>query len=262
MRGLTLLGGALAMTVTLTSAAQAQDTAETRRLTIMTFSAPVQLPGKTLPAGKYRFEMADINNAAHTVRVLSEDGTEVFGTFSTIPTVMATRDLTSQDTLVMFAERAAGSPQAAKEWYYPGRSTGEEFIYPKAQAIAIAQANNTSVAAFEDNSNQVIRVDGSGAVSGSNSSQAEQSVARAETPAQAPAATEPAPASGANADRSESAPVGTSGQSPAAQTDEPSRPARTELPRTAGHLTLLQLLSGLSLAGALGVRQIRKHIGA
>ena len=50
---------------------KAQDAAEVKRLTILTFTAPVQLPGVTLPAGKYRFEMADVNNAAHTVRVLT-----------------------------------------------------------------------------------------------------------------------------------------------------------------------------------------------
>ena len=115
----------------LAPAVQAQDTAETKRLTILTFSAPVQLPGMTLPAGKYRFEMADINSAAHVVRVLNEDGTKVLGTFSTIPTTIATRDLRDTDTLVMWAERPAGQPQAAKEWYYPQRSTGEEFVYPE-----------------------------------------------------------------------------------------------------------------------------------
>ena len=58
----------------------------------------------------------------------------------------------------MWAERPAGQPQAAKEWYYPQRSTGEEFVYPKAQALAIAAANNASVATEENG--KVIRVEG------------------------------------------------------------------------------------------------------
>ena len=86
MRALRMLGGAVVMAAALAPALKAQDTADVKRLTILTFSAPVQLPGVTLPAGKYRFEMADINNASHTVRVLSEDGLKVMGTFSTIPT--------------------------------------------------------------------------------------------------------------------------------------------------------------------------------
>ena len=49
----------------------------------------------------------------------------------------------------MFAERPAGQPQAAREWFYPGRSIGVEFVYPKEQAATIAKANKTSVAASD-----------------------------------------------------------------------------------------------------------------
>ena len=63
MRAFRVIGGAIVLATVLAPAVRAQDTAEVRRLTILTFSAPVQLPGMTLPAGKYRFEMADINNA-------------------------------------------------------------------------------------------------------------------------------------------------------------------------------------------------------
>src|SRR5436189_391263 len=110
MRILRMIGGAIVLGAVLTPAVQALDVADVKRLTIMTFSAPVQLPGVTLPAGKYRFEMADINNAAHTVRVLNEEGTKVIGTFSTVSTTIPTRDLRDTDTLVMWAERPAGQP--------------------------------------------------------------------------------------------------------------------------------------------------------
>src|SRR4051812_29891475 len=90
MRALRLVGGAFVVAALAVPALRAQDSADVRRLTILTFSAPVQLPGMTLPAGKYRFEMADVNNAAHTVRVSSEDGQKVIGTFHTIPTTMPT----------------------------------------------------------------------------------------------------------------------------------------------------------------------------
>jgi hypothetical protein len=109
----------------------------------------VQLPGTTLPAGKYRFEIANIDTSANAVRVSSENGEKVLGTFSTIPSTMPQRDLQNQDSLVMFAERPAGQPQAAREWFYPGRSIGSEFVYPKDQAAALAKANKTSVAASD-----------------------------------------------------------------------------------------------------------------
>jgi hypothetical protein len=211
----------------------------------MTFSAPVQLPGVTLPAGKYRFEMADVNNAAHTVRVLNEDGTKVIGTFSTISTTIPTRDLRDTDTLVMWAERPAGQPQAAKAWYYPQRSIGEEFIYPKAQAVALAAANHESVASRDND--KVVRVEPEAAaapapaVAPTPAPKAETQVAENRAPAPAPA------------------PVGTAGQSPAARpapAPAPAAPAR-RLPRTGSELSLFGLLSVFSIAAAFGVRQLR-----
>jgi hypothetical protein len=257
MRVLTTLGGAMVLAAVLSPAVQAQDSAETRRLTILTFSQPVQMPGMTLPAGKYRFEMADVNNAAHTVRVLSEDGTKVIGTFSTVPTTSPARDLRDTDTLVMFAERPAGQPQAAKEWYYPQRSIGEEFIYPKAQAQALAQANRTAVASEENG--KVVRVEGNestnAAAAPAASPAPQRQVAENATPAPAAApapARQPAPAA-----------VGTAGQNTAASpAPRPApAPART-LPRTASQLSLFGLLSVLSIGAAFSVRQLRLRAAA
>jgi hypothetical protein len=50
----------------------------------------------------------------------------------------------------MFAERLAGSPQAIQVWFYPGDKIGEEFVYPRRQAIAIAKANHQPVLATSD----------------------------------------------------------------------------------------------------------------
>lgn len=274
MRGVRLTIGAMALAAALVPAVRAQDTAEARRLTLLTFSAPVQLPGVTLPAGTYRFEMADINNAAHTVRVLTEDSQKVMGTFHTIPSTLPQRDLTKQDSLVMFAERPAGMPQAAREWFYPGRSIGEEFVYPKDQALKIAQANCTSVAAEENE--KVSRVEGcdkpnaqAAPAAGSRAATepapaapanadvktAETTTARAEqepTPAPAPAAR---PASPAPAPRQESQAVGTSGQREAAQ---PAPAPARELPRTASPLAWLMLLSVVLTLGAASLHHLRK----
>ena len=198
--------------------------------------------------------MADINHAAHTVRVLNEDGSKVIGTFSTIPTTIPTRDLRDTDTLVMWAERPAGQPQAAKEWYYPQRSIGEEFVYPKAQAVAIAAANHASVAS-EDNG-KIARVEGGAAAEtpavattgAETKTETETEVAENRAPTPAPArAPEPAPTA-----------VGTSGQSSAATPAPAPAPARARrLPRTASELSFFELLSGLSIAAAFGVRQWR-----
>ena len=128
---------------------RAQDSAAVKRLTILTFAEPVQLPGKTLPAGKYRFEIANTETTSNAVKVSSENGETAYGIFLTTPSTLPQRDLKDQDTLLMFAERPAGQPQAAREWFYPGRSIGVEFVYPKDQAATIAKANKTSVAASD-----------------------------------------------------------------------------------------------------------------
>ena len=271
MRSFKLIGGAMVLAASFAAAAHAQDTAETKRLTILTFSAPVQLPGTTLPAGKYRFEMADVNNAAHTVRVLSEDGTKVIGTFSTVPTTTPTRDLRDTDTLVMWAERPAGQPQAAKEWYYPQRSIGDEFVYPKAQAQALAAANHASVAS-EDNG-KIVRVEEN---ANANANSNSNSTAAASTPAAEPRETRTAQNAPAPAPTPAPAAVGTSGQNTAGQNNTAARqapapapapatpaPARARrLPRTASQLGFFELLSGLSIAAAFAVRQLRTRAAA
>jgi hypothetical protein len=49
--------------------------------------------------------------------------------------------------VVTFHERPAGEPEALRAWFYPGKNWGDEFVYPKAKAVALAQANNTIVLA-------------------------------------------------------------------------------------------------------------------
>jgi hypothetical protein len=287
MRAIKITLGAIALSAALAPVARSQDTADVRRLTLLTFTAPVQLPGVTLPAGTYRFEMADINNAAHTVRVLSEDGQKVHATVHTIPSTLPQRDLNDQETLMMFAERPAGMPQAARQWFYPGRSIGEEFIYPKAEAEAIAKANCTSVAAEDEG--KIVRVEGcektaaapsaaapattaarqestaaAPAAAADNAAAAnreEATTARAEAASQAPSTSSPAPAPAASASRTEAqGSVGTSGQaeSQRAAQNPPAASTPAELPRTASPLGMLLSLSVLLMVAALGVHHLRK----
>jgi hypothetical protein len=207
MHAIRLTSSAIALAALLAPAAFAQDTAEVRRLTIMTFSEPIQVPGKTLPAGTYRFEMADINNAPHVVRVLSEDGQTVIGTFHTVPSTLPQRDLADQNTLLMFAERPAGQPQAAREWFYPGRSIGEEFVYPKEQAVLLANANKTSVA-VEEADGRITRVE---PVTGQTAANQSAGAASAGTAATAGSTSASAPAASTTASSAPSAAPVTSG---------------------------------------------------
>jgi len=144
MRLIKTLGCAMALAAVVATGARAD---EHDRLTYLTFSGPVQLPGITLTAGTYTFKLADIESNRHVVQVFSKDDMKLITTLMTIPNE---RLEPVKDTYIMFTERPAGSPQAMKAWFYPGRSIGEEFIYPKSQAVAIAKANRTEVLSSAD----------------------------------------------------------------------------------------------------------------
>jgi len=107
------------------------------KLTYLTFSEPVEIPGAGLPAGTYVFKLADSNSGRGIIQVLSTDHKTVYATFFAIPDF---RLSPADDTIVTFHEVPAGAPQAIKTWFYPGETTGFEFVYPKEQAMRIASA--------------------------------------------------------------------------------------------------------------------------
>lgn len=118
---------------------------EWNQRTVLTFSESIEIPGEILPAGTYVFKLANSTSNRHIVQVFNEDENRVFGTFLAIP---SHRSRPSQQTVIRFEERAAGSPQAIKAWFYPNRTSGHEFVHPKNQALELAQANNTPVPAM------------------------------------------------------------------------------------------------------------------
>src|SRR4029078_12250195 len=141
MRVLKTLACAAAITVALAPGARAD---EWDKKTILTFSGPVQIPGATLPAGSYVFTRADIPGNRPVVQVFDKDEKKLYTTMMAIPNE---RMEPSDKPVVLFSERASGSPQAVKVWYYPGERIGNEFVYPKSQAMRIAKETHTRVLA-------------------------------------------------------------------------------------------------------------------
>src|SRR3954462_8065318 len=126
-----ILGLSLGVTLW-ASTAQAQP--EDKR-TFFTFSGPVALPGMTLPAGRYIFHIVDTTTSRKVIQVMSDDGKKPFVMANTIPDQR--RDA-PKDATVSFYETPRGTPAAVKTWWYPGETTGYQFIYPRAQAKEIA----------------------------------------------------------------------------------------------------------------------------
>jgi hypothetical protein len=112
-----------------------------------TFSGPVEIPGRVLPAGTYVFKLAATLSDRDVVQVFSKNGNELDGTFLTIADY---RMKPTGKAVLTFDERAANSPEAVKGWFYPGDTYGHEFVYPKAKAVELAKANNTPVPSMPD----------------------------------------------------------------------------------------------------------------
>jgi LPXTG-motif cell wall-anchored protein len=114
--------------------------------TTLTFNEPVQVPGTTLSAGTYVFKLADSSDRT-IVQIWNEDETRLI---TTILAIADYRAYTPDKTIVSFDERPTGQPEALKAWFYPGDSSGVEFIYPKERTTELAQAYQPVPSAQED----------------------------------------------------------------------------------------------------------------
>ena len=100
------------------------------RISHLTFSGAVALPGVTLPAGTYTFKRV----VPGVIQVLSRDHMTSYGLFMTIPTLRTERT-TKQE--VVFGEARVGEPPPIATWFpFPEpawfayrRSVGYEFLY-------------------------------------------------------------------------------------------------------------------------------------
>jgi len=133
---------AIAMSAVWLSVPAAAD--ESNKLTVLTFSKPVQIPGATLQPGRYRFELADPVESRRVVKVANDDGTKQIAMLLTMQNTLREPQ---KDPVVLFAETSSSEPQAMKAFVYPGETIGYEFIYPHDQAVTIAKRSHTTVLA-------------------------------------------------------------------------------------------------------------------
>jgi LPXTG-motif cell wall-anchored protein len=146
MRQITARTGAICAAVLLASTLTAAQELNTDKTTFVTFSAPVALPGITLPAGDYMFRLLNSQVNRNIVQIYDHDRTKLFTTVMAMP---AQRNEVTGDTVITFREAPANSAPAVRYWYFPGDKFGQEFAYPKPQAMQIANANHTAVLAVE-----------------------------------------------------------------------------------------------------------------
>jgi LPXTG-motif cell wall-anchored protein len=140
LKNVRLMWAAAAMVSFTATAAFAQGPVDRR--TYFTFNTTVEVPGATLPAGRYIFRLPSPDTSHSVVQVTSADGKKVYSTFFSLP---SNRPEAASDPEVRFMETPAGAPRAVRTWWFPGERTGSEFVYPKAQAQRLAKATNQPV---------------------------------------------------------------------------------------------------------------------
>jgi hypothetical protein len=110
--------------------------------TKVTFSQPVQIPGRVLPAGTYVFVLPEEINDHFEVRIFNADRTMLV---ATLLTISAERSKATDNTVFGFAERGSAQPEAILTWFYPGETTGHEFLYPKQVEKELASAKQVTI---------------------------------------------------------------------------------------------------------------------
>jgi hypothetical protein len=244
---------------------------DTRDRTIMTFSAPVELPGMRLQAGTYVWKLAD-TPLRNVIQVFSQDEKEILGQWLFIP---AERREVTGDTVVTFRETSAGSTPAVQYWYYPGESIGKEFIYPKDQAMRIAQRTGatvqtedgpvtaetsasaaTEVPAPEQQGDVAVRREGAGVVEGGGLPAEEPRPVATGGRSEAPAVSTQTSGTTQSGSTQTSGSTGLTNRQQ--ETTAQQEFAGDELPQTGSPLALTGLLAGLSLAGVAAFRRFRR----
>ncbi len=206
--------------------------------TTITFSGPVQIPAVhqpgfgVLPPGTYVFKVVESGSNRHIVQIFSNDELTVYATILAIPNL---RMRATDKTVITFRERPAGQPEALRAWFYPGKEWGEEFVYPKAQAIEFAKTSTTPVLEMPASVNveaakpaepQVIAELEQAPVTAVKPSGEEVEIAQAVTPP------------------------------PAAETLVAQSTSAPELPKTASPLPLIAILGLFALGGGLTLRLV------
>jgi len=110
--------------------------------TYLTVNEPIQVPGQVLQPGKYVMKLMDSPANRHIVQIFNEREDHLYTTILAIPNY---RLQPTGETEFGWWETPAGQPKAMRAWFYPGDNFGQEFAYPKNEAVAIAAAANQNV---------------------------------------------------------------------------------------------------------------------
>jgi hypothetical protein len=229
--------------------------------TIVTFNQPTEVPGVILQPGKYVIKLLNSPSNRHIAEIMNERMDHLYAlTF----TVAAERIDRADKAVLTFYEGTNGQPQAIRRWFWPGETTGQEFLYPKDQAAKIAAATNQRVAEgglpTVAESNQSLTPDSATGLALQSQEESKPAAtpftASAAEPAAAPPPvviaqnTPPPSQTSRDADTSQS-------NSPSVSSDATS--SDTTLPQTASYLPLIGMIGVISLGLAILIAAVRRY---
>lgn len=115
---------------------------EFHQATLMTFSRPVEIPGKkVLAAGSYWFRLLNPTDDQNVVVIYNARRSHVEAMLMTRPTV---RLNPVPGTEIDLAQQSSNAPDALLAWFYPGHESGHEFIYSQGTERQSAERHRSS----------------------------------------------------------------------------------------------------------------------
>ena len=122
--------------------------AEPPKQTPFSINDPFEIPSMILEPGRYVFKLVErepqrnVLDVFETVQLWTGDETRLLSTLLTMPNY---DQPTTDKTVFSFFERGPKQPKALRIWFAPGRNYGQEFVYPKLQAVELAKSVGRAV---------------------------------------------------------------------------------------------------------------------
>lgn len=134
--------GVMLMGMTYSPSARAITGGYLKEELVVTFDAPVLIPGMVLRPGTYIFELASPNWTRNVVDIYKKttNGPRFLDTVLTIP---AFRLGVANKPVFTFQESASNGPVAIQTWFYPDMEYGHRFVYQGSQARQMAKVKST-----------------------------------------------------------------------------------------------------------------------
>jgi hypothetical protein len=106
---------------------------ESDEKTIITISQPIDMQGTVLPAGQYVLKLLESPSNRSIIYVFNSEESRLM---TTVQAIHAYRLDSTDKSSFSFYGSSAGQPVALHTWFYPGETSGFEFLQGKHTAAA------------------------------------------------------------------------------------------------------------------------------